>query len=242
MADKLEQISIATNPEIRVLGNEGGLDEHDGVAASGQNRKDNQKVSKCHSIRPNYDSRVGKFNCVVECNCGGSYACCTVCKGTTDASNKVFTEISKLPCKNNFTRGNQKGNPLVDPEITRLEWEGNFSTLPRFDNRNRCLTERVGVPLPISRNAHGGPWNHLEQKLHINALEMMAAENALKILLEGRENIHVHLRMDNMTALTYINRMGDKVIRSYSDSEENLGILPPEKGQTDSGTHSRGSK
>ena len=54
----------------------------------------------------------------------------------------------------------------------------------------------------------GGPWNYLEQKLHINALEMMAAENALKILLEGRENIHVHLRMDNMTALTYINRMG----------------------------------
>ena len=53
-----------------------------------------------------------------------------------------------------------------------------------------------------------GPWNHLEQKLHINALEMMAAENALKILLEGRENIHVHLRIDNMTALTYINRMG----------------------------------
>ena len=243
MADKLEQISIATNPEIRVLGNGGGLDEHDGVAASGQNRKDNQKVSKCHSIRPNYDSRVGKFNWVIECNCGGSDACCTVCKGTTDASNKVFTEISKLPCKNNFTRGMQKGNPLVDPEITRLEWEGNFSTLPRFDNRDRCLTERVGVPLPISRNAHGGTMEPSRTKTPYKCTGNDGSRKCPENPTRGKGKHSCSLKNGQYDGLDiHKQNGGDKVIRSYSDSEENLGILPPEKGQTDSGTHSRGPK
>ena len=45
--------------------------------------------------------------------------------------------------------------------------------------------------------------------MHIHALEMMAAENALRLILQDQVNVHtVHLRMDNTTAVSHINKMG----------------------------------
>ena len=37
---------------------------------------------------------------------------------------------------------------------------------------------------------------------------MKAAEIAIKPLTQTKENIHVHLKMDNVTAVTYLNKMG----------------------------------
>jgi hypothetical protein len=47
-----------------------------------------------------------------------------------------------------------------------------------------------------------------EKNLHINALEMKAAVIAIRSLTRTKENIHVHLKMDNVTAVTYLNKMG----------------------------------
>ena len=53
-----------------------------------------------------------------------------------------------------------------------------------------------------------GLWTQEESLLHINALELKAALFALRALSKSRRKLHVHLRMDNRTAVAYLLKMG----------------------------------
>ena len=53
-----------------------------------------------------------------------------------------------------------------------------------------------------------GLWKHSEKKHHINFLELQAAFFGLKCFAERLSNIDILLRIDNTTAVSYINRMG----------------------------------
>ena len=54
-----------------------------------------------------------------------------------------------------------------------------------------------------------GLWTVMEKKkFHINELELIAVELALKSFLRDRNSIHVHMRIDNVSALTYLVKMG----------------------------------
>ena len=55
----------------------------------------------------------------------------------------------------------------------------------------------------------GGLWSHQERLQHINCLELMAGGFAIKSFFKNRASIQVKLLMDNITAIAYINRMGD---------------------------------
>lgn len=54
----------------------------------------------------------------------------------------------------------------------------------------------------------GGSWSISERKLHINSLELMAVQNALRYYLSNKTNMSVLLRVDNKTAIAYINKQG----------------------------------
>lgn len=58
-----------------------------------------------------------------------------------------------------------------------------------------------------SKSANGR-WNDWESKLHINVLELKAALFGLKSLAADQLNTHVRLKIDNTTAVAYINNMG----------------------------------
>ncbi|XP_058799080.1 uncharacterized protein LOC131668714 [Phymastichus coffea] len=53
-----------------------------------------------------------------------------------------------------------------------------------------------------------GFWDSQERELHINLLELRAAFFSLKCFLSQRTGIQVLLRIDNITAIAYINKMG----------------------------------
>lgn len=53
-----------------------------------------------------------------------------------------------------------------------------------------------------------GFWKVEERKLHINQLELMAAFMALKCFAADLEECEILLRVDNTTAIAYINKMG----------------------------------
>ncbi|CAH1242611.1 Hypp6890 [Branchiostoma lanceolatum] len=57
-------------------------------------------------------------------------------------------------------------------------------------------------------NRTGGRWSLSESKLHINELELKAAFFALQCFAASRKNSHVHLRIDNTSAVAYINHQG----------------------------------
>ena len=54
----------------------------------------------------------------------------------------------------------------------------------------------------------GGVWNTQELQNHTNVLEPKAAEIALKSLVKDKTKIHNYLKIDNTTAVAYVNEMG----------------------------------
>ena len=57
----------------------------------------------------------------------------------------------------------------------------------------------------------GGSWSLQERTLHINCLELLAADLAMKSFLKGLCGISVLLQLDNSTAVAYINNLGGTV-------------------------------
>ena len=58
------------------------------------------------------------------------------------------------------------------------------------------------------KDSTGGVWNSQEWLLHINCKELLAAWLGLQCYARDMRNCHVHLKIDNTAAVTYINRMG----------------------------------
>lgn len=53
-----------------------------------------------------------------------------------------------------------------------------------------------------------GQWSNIERQWHINYLELLAAFIALKIFANNLFNCQILIRVDNSTAVAYINKMG----------------------------------
>ncbi|XP_057335113.1 uncharacterized protein LOC130673915 [Microplitis mediator] len=53
-----------------------------------------------------------------------------------------------------------------------------------------------------------GQWDSRESSFHINCLELIAAFNGLKAFASHLSNCEILLKIDNSTAIAYINRMG----------------------------------
>ena len=75
---------------------------------------------------------------------------------------------------------------------------------------------------PVNAQRFNGLWSMQESKLQINLLELRAAEFAVKALSRERLNLHIHLKMDNVSALTHINKMGGARSRELIDATKSL--------------------
>ena len=54
----------------------------------------------------------------------------------------------------------------------------------------------------------GGPWTQAESQFHINALELLGATFAVQAFAKDKAGIVIHIKLDNSTAVAYINHMG----------------------------------
>ena len=54
----------------------------------------------------------------------------------------------------------------------------------------------------------GGRWLENEKTKHINCLELEAAKLGLQSLCKDETNVHIHIQLDNVTAVAFINNMG----------------------------------
>lgn len=54
----------------------------------------------------------------------------------------------------------------------------------------------------------GGPWSPEERQWHINCLEALAAFHALKCFVRDKKGVTVLLRLDNISAVSYVNKLG----------------------------------
>jgi ribonuclease HI len=67
---------------------------------------------------------------------------------------------------------------------------------------------RLGWGAKLGKCKIGGRWNNTETNYHINALELLAINYALKAFKDNLQDKHVKIFTDNTTAVNYINSMG----------------------------------
>ena len=81
--------------------------------------------------------------------------------------------------------------------------------LPRIPNMTITSdASNTGWRACLGDTTTGGSWSAQEMKHHINYLELLAAFLAVQCFLKEISNMTILLRLDNVTAVTFINRMG----------------------------------
>ena len=70
----------------------------------------------------------------------------------------------------------------------------------------------------------GGHWTQFKRLLHINCLELMGGAFAVKAFTQHKTKVKVLLLMDNITVVTYINKMGGTRSPILSSIASNCGL------------------
>ena len=74
------------------------------------------------------------------------------------------------------------------------------------DDRVQCIEAEFGSE--SQQPSTGSPWTPEETTHHINYLELLAAFLALKTFATNSQGKAILLRLDNVTAIAFLNRMG----------------------------------
>lgn len=101
-----------------------------------------------------------------------------------------------------------------DAKLDLSWWASNIQKTSRsirpvnFDLEIFTDASRTGWGGVCNGNRVNGAWKAEETKFHINYLELLAIFLALKSFLKNQSGLNILLRVDNKTAISYINRMG----------------------------------
>ena len=119
----------------------------------------------------------------------------------------------------------------VDRSNVHTEWSLNNHTSPRFDRNNKTS----GWGAVCQRKYTRGIWTREESSsLHINALELKATCFAVRAFTVNQRHLHVHLRMDNRSAVAYLLKMGGDAIPFIArDSPGTVGLCLKQADNSD---------
>ncbi|XP_044130754.1 uncharacterized protein LOC122943828 [Bufo gargarizans] len=87
-------------------------------------------------------------------------------------------------------------------------WNGRAIVGPQPDLIIESDASLHGWGAHCSGVSTGGPWSPEESHLHINALELLAGSFAIRSFANGVVSSAIRLRMDNISAVRYVNCMG----------------------------------
>ena len=108
---------------------------------------------------------------------------------------------------------------LFTEEYEELQWWLDHLTVW---NGKSFLTEKPSMVIESDASTQGwgatcegvrtgGPWSPEERQWHINCLEALAAFHALKCFVRDKKGVTVLLRLDNTSAVSYVNKLGGTV-------------------------------
>lgn len=100
-----------------------------------------------------------------------------------------------------------------------INWNGKSNLKKEVD---MTIASLIGWGATCQDQRTGGPWSQAEGRMHINCLELLAATLAVKTFLKNKTRMSVLLRLDNTTAVAYINNLGGTVSKELVDLAKNL--------------------
>ena len=109
---------------------------------------------------------------------------------------------------------------MVGHPHDQLEWQEPVKERGGSDDRLRCIQSGMGATCKV--RGWGGPWSLAEKTLHINCLELLAVTLATKTFVKNKIRIKILLRIDNTSAVAYINNLGGTVSQDLVNLAKNL--------------------
>ena len=126
---------------------------------------------------------------------------------------------------------NYEGLVMLRPDsLEELQW---WDTEMSKWNGKTLLKREVDMVIDSDASLQGwgarcgtqttrGAWSQRETALHINCLELLAATLAVQSFAKGQSRLNILLRIDNTTAVAYINHLGGTVSRELVNLTKNL--------------------
>ena len=94
-----------------------------------------------------------------------------------------------------------------------IKWNGKTVLSAEPDLTIESDASSQGWGASCQGTSTGGPWSIQEKSRYINCLELLAATLALKTFVKDKRGVSVLLKIDNTTAVAYINNHGGTVSR-----------------------------
>ena len=108
-------------------------------------------------------------------------------------------------------------------------WNGRTVIQRQAQVRIQSDASLTGWGAVCDRVSTGGTWSIQEKTMHINCLELLAADLAMKAFLKERRGISVLLQLDNSTAVAYINNLGGTVSSALTSLAKALWLWALER-------------
>lgn len=89
-------------------------------------------------------------------------------------------------------------------------YNGRAIEIPQWDLIIESDAPKMGWRVWSQGTSTGGPWTGEEQQHSINYLELLAAFLGLQTFVASKKDIAILLRLDNVTAIAYLNKMGGR--------------------------------
>lgn len=119
-----------------------------------------------------------------------------------------------------------------------MEWRGIFGPVP--DVIVELDASLQGWGARCGSLTTGGKWTDQEKKMHINYLELLAGFFEIKSFIRNQMSCCVLLKMDNISAVRYVNKLGGPCSKGLGRSGKGFLAFLSKQGYHDSGSvHSR---
>ena len=103
-----------------------------------------------------------------------------------------------------------------------INWNGKSLLKKEVDITIDSDASLTGWGATCQEQRTGGPWSQREGRMHINCLELLAATLVVNTFLKNKSRMSVLLRLDNTTAVAYINNLGGTVSKELVDLAKSL--------------------
>ena len=132
-------------------------------------------------------------------------------------------EQSELRCPLLPVTRELQGASVVDRSPDRMEWEESHEDSdPRHYDRIGCLPHRMGSN--IERCEHGRSMEQSGEKVAYQLFRNTGTRLAVQTFVKNQSDVSVPLRLDNTTAVAYINHLGDTLSPQATSSVKDLWL------------------
>ena len=137
------------------------------------------------------------------------------CSGSASKENSMHvlaTTTNSSSERSKFSSNQNKIKPTVTDRFEVVE--GEFTSSERkvteyrnvtVNNPNRCFRNRFGTV--CQGTTTGGTWSYQERTKYINILKLITVKLATLTFTKGKSVTAIHLKIDNMTALSNLVKM-----------------------------------